>query len=542
MTPLFAKQHIRHLAVILLAVCAAFGISLTGGFAMDDDDLVELNPAVHGLSGENIVSVFTPSSNAFSYQPIRDLTYMADYTIFGLRPWGYHLSNLFYYCLACMMFYVFASRLFIGLRLGTQAPMAALWTAMIFSIHPVQGEVAAVISQRKDILCALFIFASLYAYLRYLEERDYYAYALSLITAVFAMLSKTTAVGLPVILFMFHFMGLAFGRRLATFRYIARIAPFFLLALGVGLLNLSILRQIGYEEAFVGGTAAGLFYTSATATARYALMLVVPWPLGYFHPHPLAARLLDPWVLVSLSGMAAVLVLAAWQWRRRPLIGFSVLWFLMFLAPTFTTTYARMIMWERFLILPLAGISLLAGWQMARLGDIPVKPIRNAIFGLTVVVLVIWTGLSIRQSMVWRSDFDIISSAEAVYPDSLEIQCTLGLMYFKKGEYDEAFAHFRRANQISPIALDYLFYKAYYQFKQGDSAGAIEGLKKLQAIYPEDIIDIHYLNGVIYESIGQVDLAVQSYNRAIGAKMQLCSAEFTIRDVRRALQRLAPGN
>ena len=65
------------------------------GFVNFDDDVyVYNNPELsHGLSVEGIRWAFTTTRGS-QWAPMTWLSYLADYQLYGLKPWGYHLTNL----------------------------------------------------------------------------------------------------------------------------------------------------------------------------------------------------------------------------------------------------------------------------------------------------------------------------------------------------------------------------------------------------------------------------------------------------------------
>src|ERR1041384_3178307 len=102
------------------------------------------------------------------YQPLTWVTLGLDYVIWGMNPFGYHLTNLVLHAANTVLFYFLALRLLSYVlprdEEGATIVGAAL-AAMLFSIHPLRVESVAWVTERRDVLSGLFFFLTLHAYL-----------------------------------------------------------------------------------------------------------------------------------------------------------------------------------------------------------------------------------------------------------------------------------------------------------------------------------------------------------------------------------------
>ena len=78
--------------------------------------------------------------------------------------------------------------------------MFACAGALLFALHPVQVESVAWVSGTKDLLCGLFSLVALWQYTLYAEQRPHKHrhYAIGLLCLILAMLSKPTAIVVPL--------------------------------------------------------------------------------------------------------------------------------------------------------------------------------------------------------------------------------------------------------------------------------------------------------------------------------------------------------
>src|ERR1035438_6065945 len=90
---------------------------------------------------------------------------MLDCQIFGLRPWGHHLTSL-------LLHAINTSLVFLVLRRMTGAVWQSLFVAALFGTHPLRVESVAWIAERKDVLSTMFWLSSLWAYAQYAKKSE----------------------------------------------------------------------------------------------------------------------------------------------------------------------------------------------------------------------------------------------------------------------------------------------------------------------------------------------------------------------------------
>lgn len=215
--------------VLAAAAAVAYGPALDAGWIWDDDSYVLENPAVQRPDG--ILHAWVPGSTPQWY-PMVFVSFWAQHAVHGLEPFGFHLVNLLLHLASGLL----AWRLLALLGL----PGASL-AAGIFLLHPVQVESVAWVTERKNVLSLVFALASLLAWTRFLRDgRPFPARAgtwgASLLLFVLAMLSKTTAVAVPVAAAAIAWWRPweAPGARRSE-RIAALLAPFFAIGVAMGL-------------------------------------------------------------------------------------------------------------------------------------------------------------------------------------------------------------------------------------------------------------------------------------------------------------------
>jgi 4-amino-4-deoxy-L-arabinose transferase-like glycosyltransferase len=147
------------------------------------------------------------------FRPIVSVSFWLDHALWGLRPFGYHLTNLLLHLAATLLAYGVARRL---LGVGP----AAWGAAAIFALHPCHTEAIAWVSGRTDLLSSVSYLAAAALCLEARERGGgrWPWIAAALAAFGLALLAKEMAVTLPAVLVLDAWLRPArepLGRRLA---------------------------------------------------------------------------------------------------------------------------------------------------------------------------------------------------------------------------------------------------------------------------------------------------------------------------------------
>src|SRR4030042_4340968 len=149
---------------LILLVAGLYFNSLGNLFTNWDDSMIYGNSQVKSLHWKNIQTIFT-LHKASTYQPIRVLSYAIDYHFWKLNPIGYHITNILFYILTCIMVYFTLFHLSIHLR-ERGSPEShgrvALFGSLLFASHPVHVEAVTWLAARKEGLQGFFFFLGFY--------------------------------------------------------------------------------------------------------------------------------------------------------------------------------------------------------------------------------------------------------------------------------------------------------------------------------------------------------------------------------------------
>jgi tetratricopeptide (TPR) repeat protein len=263
-------------ALLVAATLAAYWPALGASWIWDDDSYILENPAVQRPDG--ILHAWVPGATPQWY-PMVFASFWVQHAVHGLEPFGYHLVNVLLHAASGVMLW----RLLVALRL----PGASL-AAGLFLLHPVQVESVAWVTERKNVLSMAFALASVLAWVRFLGDgrpfgRRAGLWGASLLLFVLAMLSKTTAVAVPVAMAAIAWWRP--GGRDGARRVAALLLPFFLIGIAMGLFTAHVeATHVGARgPEFERGAAERLLHASR---AWWEYLRLWAWPAGRCFVHP----------------------------------------------------------------------------------------------------------------------------------------------------------------------------------------------------------------------------------------------------------------
>lgn len=386
------------------------------------------------------------------YRPLPVTLLLFEYQLWGARPFGYHLANILAHAVNAALVYFVVSRL-------AEDKRAALWTALLFALHPIQSETVNYPDHIEGMLALSFGLLSLLA----LERRAKWAAMLSFVCGL--LCKEEAAVFLPLML------GRAWMKRKE--RRWADLLPSFGAFAAYAILRLTALNFLGLSWREWGaqkGAYAPLplrLLTFAKALLVYFRLLALPFGLAFDRDIPPAASWHDPRAWAAALFCAAVLA-ALWVFSEEEGRA-GLAWFGIALLPYCGLARFNNILAEHFLYIPSVGLFLCLVLLIRRLprpGLRTTTALLTALFGGYAL-------LAARRSLIWQQPEKLYLSTLAVNPHSYRASNNLGTLYFAQGRFDDALAQFQRAVADKPdyaVALNNL--GAAYEAKGWRDAAA----------------------------------------------------------------------
>src|SRR6266567_1497687 len=148
--------------IIFVLTFAVFLPTLSAGFVNWDDDKNFLeNPYYRGLGWTQIHWMWT-SHHMGAWIPVSWMTLGLDYAVWGMQPFGYHLTNVLWHSANAVLFYLIVLALF---GKSPAAVLGASFSALVFAVHPLRVESVAWITERRDVVSGFFYLAAILFYL-----------------------------------------------------------------------------------------------------------------------------------------------------------------------------------------------------------------------------------------------------------------------------------------------------------------------------------------------------------------------------------------
>ena len=154
------------MAVLLAMVTIAVYWPATDNSFVNYDDDANVTSNLHVQTGLSLESLKWALCNPVNcdWQPVTVWSHMLDCQVFGLNPWGHHLTSVLLHAANTLLVFL----LFRGLT-------GALWRsallAALFGLHPQHVESVAWVAERKDVLSGFFGLLALVFYVRYAEAQ-----------------------------------------------------------------------------------------------------------------------------------------------------------------------------------------------------------------------------------------------------------------------------------------------------------------------------------------------------------------------------------
>ena len=487
------------IAIVALTV-ASYGPAITAGFIWDDDDYVTENPLLRDADGLRRIWTTTETPQ---YYPLVFTTFWAEYHLWGQSPAGYHLVNILLHALNAFL---------VGQILWTLGVRGAWWIALLFAVHPVHVESVAWITERKNVLSALFYLLAFVAYLDFDRSGRRRFYALALIAFLAAMLSKTVAASFPfalVLALVWQKKGLERGDLL-------RLAPFLVLAVTMPLITVqmegSMIETVRADFDF---SWFQRFSIAGRALLFYPLKILFPYPLTFNYPRwDMDAGLVALGWPIVLALAVATGVSALW---RRGHHGFvlAAAFYVVTISPAlgFLDVYPFRYSFvaDHFQYLASIGVLILIVQGVARLVDragpkldLPANRLVAGVGGVALAVLSVMTW---SQARAYHDLPTLWQHTIARNPDSWLAHNNLGLLNYDEENYSAALEHLDRAIETKPRAVESYTARGLVHAKLNDVTRATADFDRAVELDP-DYPQARLNRGNFYLDIGRYQQAV----------------------------------
>lgn len=558
------------LLLALVTLAAFWKVNYSDFINYDDPVYVTENSNVQsGLTSEGIRWAFSTAYAEF-WHPLTWLSLMLDYELYGLKPGGYHLTNLLLHMASTLLLFWLFQRM-------TGALWRSAFVAALFALHPLHVESVAWIAGRKDTLSTFFWMLTLCSYVYYTEKPAVCRYLLALLCFTCGLMSKPMLVTLPFVIILLDYWPLKrlyapkaivpspniapsaanrkpgdrkqrqAGLKKETLKKkispqdvpqplaaqtgergllqaLQEKIPFFILAIVFSGIALYAQYRVSFKTFPLASRMANAFISYVV----YIEKTLWPQSLAVFYPFqslfPLwkvagAAMLL---LLISMAVIAAA--------RRLPYLFVGWFWYTGILLPVIgIIQVGKHALADRYTYIPLIGLFIMAAWGLPELLK-KWRYQRPALFLSAALILSCLFVITWFQVGYWQDSITLFRHALSITTDNDVAHNNLGIALREKGNIEEAISHYREVLRINPDDGEAHNNLGNALFMRGQLREAEFHLREALRSKPKNA-EVHYNLGIIMSSQGRNDEAIYHFRAALSINPDYLEAHFNLGNI-----------
>jgi protein O-mannosyl-transferase len=479
-TDLFNQKKILNTLVFVIPVILYIN-TIKNDYALDDSIVItENNFTKEGISGlKNIFLLDASSSNLKQkasvieggrYRPLSVASFALEYSIWKNNPHISHLINVLLYGLLCLLVFITFQIILKFFDHETMAIPIALFSTMLFAMHPIHTEVVANIKGRDEILSLLFSLFSLHLFLIFLEKKKLGIAVASAGALFLGLLSKENSIC------MLFVAGL-----LILMNFKKELLPVYIKAILILFTGVLIYLKIRYSV--VGSYSSSIsdplmnnpyIYASLNekiTTILYTLLLylkllIYPHPLTYdYYPYHIQLQSWhNPLILLSLGLYILMILVSLYFTNKKKIIAFSIFIYIITLIPV-SNIFINIgtFMNERFIFFGSIGYCLLGGyllWQLFLYYRNSLI-IQRIILSAFAAILIFYAIATVVRNTQWKDNYTLFLHDVKISSGSAKGNFMAGayLLVKTKGEsessakrlaLDQSISYLKKATEIYP--------------------------------------------------------------------------------------------
>ena len=437
---------------------------------------------------------------------------------------------------------------------SSKIPSMSLWVALLFVAHPIQTQAVTYIVQRYASMSAMFYLTSvlLYVHARNLQlnmeglgenktrGNDFlkadadkkipaafsfkilFYFAATVLSGVFAFLSKENAATLPgIILLVEYFL---FDRSWQGWKKkLIWLVPLGALLAFLALYFLSSMRGLKFENLLEDvsiltretGTVDRWHYfcTQFNVLVEYIRLLFFPFGQNVDHMYPVKSGFFDGLTPLAFVFVMSVILAGIWNIRKRPTVSFGIFWFFITLSIESSIFPISDTMFEHRLYLPVFGFAVAVVYGVFQLFSSR-RVWANLFLAAAIVTLGMGTYL---RNKVWQAPLSLWKDSARKNPENHRAHNNLGAELNDAGHLDLAIRQYSRALEIKPDFADANNNLGSALIRRGQFKEAIQYLSKALQKKPRLLGALNNM-GVALAQQGDLKGAIRYFKRALSIK------------------------
>lgn len=461
-------------AILIVAMLAVYANSLTAPFIFDDEFLSR------EVAQKNFYQLVHPGISGF--RPLYKLSIALNYHLNGTHVWSYHLVNILIHAINTIWVFIIVEKTlllpcFEG-RFKGSARWLGLLSALFWGLHPLNTQAVTYISQRCEIMMAMFYLLTLLCLIKVHEHRDSKAWQAAAIMCLFCgFISKEAMISAPLILVIYDRLFLK-----KTFKAVFTDHRVFYVGMGAVLLMpflyLTMKGQLSDYLSYLTGrhniSTWHYLLTQPAVVLHYLKLSFLPTGLCFDYLWPIEPHLVH--ALLPISFWLLLAALLAYLLVKRTFIGFPLLFFAVNILPRSSIIVSTNAAVEYRMYLPLIGVivfTVLCIYSLLKTHWI--QPALNGKLLLMVpTVAIIALGvLTFRRNQVYHSKYTLWRDTVSKAPDNYRALNYLGIELSRKRQMAGAQTCFEKALKLKPGNIISLTNLGNIKAETGDLDAAI---------------------------------------------------------------------
>lgn len=497
--------------------------SLSGDFIFDDNSLIKNNPYVkelHSVSSyltqeDGITDRTAPPGHLHTgyYRPLLNVSYYIDYKIWGMKAFGFRLTNIILHLICCLLIF----QLLIALKIDRNA---ALLGSLFFALHPTDTESISLIVSRNNLLVTIF---SLLSFMLYVKSRQ--GRLTDLFTsAVFfglALLSKETALMIIPVFFLWNRLMVTENKGLM--KEMGGYLPFLFLAAIYLILRSQVIGA--FTSPIASTNSMTRLYFVPYIIASDFLLAFFPFGLhSFYETYP--GSYFGYQAIISYIFLL-LLSIALWKLRNKRLLVFSISAFVVILFPVLNLIpfASPSIVTMRWLYFPLALLSVAVAYSIQILiSHERIKFVGLSILSILFLYFAVYTYT--LNGTLWKNqrsflNIEVLQFHNVLFADALAEALQ------SEGKNDEAEALYRASLKAFPQKSEIYVNYSSLLIDTGRATEAIQYLERSKSLIMTSVQRCQWFNNmaVACDRVHDQACALMHFTQAV----QLCPDDANYR-------------
>ncbi len=440
--------------------------------------------------------VFSPQTKGgFYYRPIMTLSLMLDAHIGGQSLIIYHLSNTIAHLLTAYLLFLLLT------KLKYQKALSFI-LSLFFAGHPAVVQAVAWIPGRNDILLSLLILLSFILFLSFVNNKNRAASSWHLLVYFLALLTKETALILPIICLLYLIV-------IKKEKRLSAQSGFLLIGWGILTIIWYFSRQAALQNLY-GYTPPEVIksvFLNIFAVFLFIGKTILPFNLSTY---PILSDSTIIYGLIVTILVSILLILS--KYKHWAYVIWGLAWFLLFLLPSFVRPDASIVpeFLEHRTYLPLIGFIIILAeidW-IKKLFDN-----KKTLFAAVSIILAL-SVTTVIHSQNYKNSYNYWTKAIKTSPHSAFAYKQMGVVYYFKNQYNEAEDKYKQALKLNPDENLVHNNLGLIYAKQGKFELAEEEYKKELSINPA-YDNAHFNLGLLYSKTDRINEAVNLWKKTL---------------------------